>query len=105
MLDRVPTDFSAESSLGASGAWKAFVRSAFRFLCAASLLAAVEIYRRGTGKILPIDRRVVGAILAFGSAGLLGILILWRSRDGVAREVLESAAMIGFWTGFFALFV
>jgi len=87
-----------------SNAWKGFVRATFRFLCAAALIAAIEIYRRRTGRMLPLDRRVVGAILSFGSAGLLGLVILWRSRAGAAREVLDSAAMMGFWTGFFALF-
>ena len=87
-----------------SSAWKGFVRAAFRFVCAAALIAAIEIYRRRTGRMLPLDRRVVGAILSFGSAGLMGFGLLWKSRAGAAREVLDSAAMMGFWTGFFALF-
>ena len=103
MLDRVAADVPAEPAR-ASGAWRGFVRGAFRFLCAAALIAAVEIYRRRTGRMLPIDRRVVGTILSFGSAGLLGLVILWKSRAGAVREVLDSAAMMGFWTGFFALF-
>lgn len=87
-----------------TSAWKGFVRAAFRFVCAAALIAAVEIYRRRTGRMLPLDRRVVGAIISFASAGLLGLVILWKSRAGPVREVLDSAAMMGFWTGFFALF-
>jgi len=94
----------SEAARLSSTAWGPFLRAVFRFVCAASMIVAIEIYRRRTGRMLPVDRKVVGAILSFGSAGLLGLLVLWRSRRGAAREVLDSAAMFGFWTGFFALF-
>lgn len=80
----------------------AFGRLLFRFLSLTSLFCAIEIVRRGP-HVWPIERRTAGAVIAFGAAGLLGGLILWKSRNGAAREVLESAAMMGFWTGFFAL--
>ena len=80
----------------------AFGRLLFRFLSLTSLFCAIEILRRGP-HVWPIERRTAGAVIAFGSAGLLGVLFLWKSRTGAAREVLESAAMMGFWTGFFAL--
>jgi hypothetical protein len=81
----------------------AFARVMFRFLCAAALITCIEICRRNAARPWPPDRRTVGAALSFGAAGLLGLLILWKSRSGAAREVLESAAMMGFWTGIFAL--
>jgi hypothetical protein len=92
-----PTPGAARQQVGA------FARVMFRFLCAAALITCVEICRRNGARPWPPDRRTVGAALSFGAAGLLGLLLLWKSRSGAAREVLESAAMMGFWTGIFAL--
>jgi hypothetical protein len=103
MLDRVASEDRLESARSTALAWKGWVRGVFRFMCAAALILAVEVFRRRTDRLLTLDRRTVGTILSFGSAGLLGFALLWRSRAGAALEVLESAAMLGFWTGFVAL--
>lgn len=104
MIERIPEEDRAERDSVSQETVRAFLRGMFRFVCVAAVVMALEIYRRRTGRALPLDRRAVGAIVCFGSAGLLGVLLLWRSRAGTAREVLESAAMFGFWAGFLALF-
>ena len=86
------------------GRWlRAFARVTFRFLCAAWFVGAIEIIRRSSGHIGGLDRRASGAVLAFGSLAILGIVALWRSRASPVREVLELSAMVGLWTGVFAL--
>ena len=109
MIEKLPTDENPREGPGgpddaaaARRAIRAFARIMFRFLCFAALLSALELVRRSPGAY-PTDRRTTGAALAFASAGLLGVLLLWKSRAGAAREVLESAAMMGFWTGIFAV--
>jgi hypothetical protein len=104
VIERIPEEDRAERDSVSQETVRAFLRGMFRFVCVAAVVMALEIYRRRTGRALPLDRRAVGAIVCFGSAGLLGVLLLWRSRAGTAREVLESAAMFGFWAGFLALF-
>ncbi|MEP6768839.1 MAG: hypothetical protein ABJC61_09235 [Acidobacteriota bacterium] len=86
------------------GRWlRAFARLMFRFLCAAWFVGAIEILRRASGRTGGLDGRASGAVLAFGSLAILGIVGLWRSRASPVREVLELSAMIGLWTGMFAL--
>jgi hypothetical protein len=93
-----------ESARLSARAWKDFARGAFRFVCAAAIIAAIEIYRRRSLRMLPFDPRVIASMISFGVAGVTGLLILWRSRRDAVREVLDSSAMLGFWTGFLALF-
>ncbi len=108
MIEKVPAadpgaaSAAALEAAAAKRAVMAFARAMFRFLCFAALLSAIELLRRHPGP-WSADRRTTGAVLAFGSSGLIGVLLLWRSRAGAAREVLESAAVMGFWTGIFAL--
>lgn len=109
MIEKVQTEGDSregpggpDDAVAAKRAIRGFARIMFRFLCFAALLSALELVRRTPGAY-PTDRRSTGAVLAFASAGLLGVLLLWRSRAGAAREVLESAAMMGFWTGIFAV--
>ena len=104
VIERNPEEDRAGRDPVSQETVRAFLRGIFRFVCVAAVVVAAEIYRRRTGRALPLDRRAVGTIVCFGSAGLLGVLLLWRSRAGTAQEVLESAAMVGFWTGFLALF-
>ncbi len=86
------------------GPWlREFARVAFRFLCAAWFVGAIEIVRRGTGLAGGLDRRASGAVLVLSCLAVLGIVILWRSRGNPVREVLELSAMIGLWTGMVAL--
>lgn len=86
------------------GRWlRAFARLTFRFLCAAWFVGAIEILRRGSARVGGLDARASSAVVAFGSLAVLGIVVLWKSRASPVREVLELSAMIGLWTGMFAL--
>ena len=86
--------------LGTSG------RFAFRFLCAAWCAGSVEILRRlmllAAG---PPERPAAALVASFCACGVLGVILLWRTRESGARELLENSATLGFWAGVFALIV
>jgi hypothetical protein len=86
--------------LGTSG------RFAFRFLCAAWLAGSAAILRLwAAAPSWPPERRLTELIVAFAVCAVLGALLLWRTRESGARELVETSAALGFWAGVFALIV
>ncbi len=86
--------------LGTSG------RFAFRFLCAAWCAGSVEVIRRLLlASAWPPERHAAELVASFCVCGVLGGVLLWRTRQSGAREILENSATLGFWTGVFALIV
>lgn len=76
-------------------------RFALRFLCAAWLVGSAEILPRWASPEWHIEI-FVGAC---GASAILGAILLWRTREDGARELIESGAALGFWAGVFALLV
>ncbi len=80
-------------------------RFGFRFLCSAWLVGSAGILRRWAGPAWPPEKHVVLFVGACGVSALLGTILLWRTRENGARELIESGAAVGFWAGVFALIV
>lgn len=80
-------------------------RFALRFLCAAWLVAAAEILPQWSGPAWPPERHIELFVGACGASAVLGAILLWRTREDGARELIESGAALGFWAGVFALLV
>lgn len=80
-------------------------RFGVRFLCAAWLVGPGELLRRWAVSAWPAERPVIVLVVAFGASALLGAWLLWRTRESRARELVETSAAVGFWTGVFALLV
>ncbi len=80
-------------------------RFGLRFLCAAWLVGSAEILPRWAGPGSPVERHVEVFVGACGASAILGAILLWRTREDGAREVLESGAALGFWAGVFALLI
>ncbi|MEO8190205.1 MAG: hypothetical protein ABI682_07660 [Acidobacteriota bacterium] len=80
-------------------------RFGLRFLCAAWLIGSAEILRRSAPGGWPPERHLQLFVGACGASAVLGAILLWRTREDGAREMIESCAALGFWSGVFALLV
>ncbi|HEY6050503.1 MAG TPA: hypothetical protein VIZ58_04585 [Thermoanaerobaculia bacterium] len=82
-------------------------RFGLRFLCAAWLAGSAAVLRlfataapaAGNGSAGPAVLLLLALCAAFG------VGLLWRTRGSGIRELVESSAAFGFWTGIFALMV
>ena len=80
-------------------------RFGFRFLCAAWLASSAALLGRWAATSWPPEAPAAGSVAAFGLCAVAGGLLLWRTRESGARELVESSAALGFWVGVVALVV
>ena len=80
-------------------------RFALRFLCAAWLVGSAEILPRWASPGWPPEGHIEIFVGACGASAIVGAILLWRTREDGARELIESGAALGFWAGVFALLV
>lgn len=80
-------------------------RFRIRFLCAAWLAGSAAVLRVIATSAAPAGGAVAlsGVLLVLAGGGAFGVGMLWRTRGSGIRELVESSAAFGFWTGIFAL--